>query len=73
MDVYSWIFIAVFGVALAAAVTSAVCKRVYEKRMIKFFSKASNYTTEERETIKKILKDNSEDLGINIFDLMEDN
>lgn len=70
MDTVSWIFVAVFGIALVVAATSAICKRAYERRMIKAFSNASNYTPDEKETIKKMLKENSEDLGINIFDLI---
>ena len=72
MSVCSWIFVIVFGIAFVAAVTSAICKRIYEKRMIKFFSNVSNYTTDERETVKKMLKENSEDLGINVFELMDE-
>ena len=72
MSIYSWIFIAVFGIAFVVAVTSAICKRIYEKRIVKFFSNASNFTSEEKKTIKKMLEENSEDLGIDIFDLMED-
>lgn len=72
MSVYSWIFIVVFGVAFVAAVTSAICKRSYEKKIIRFFSKADSYTPEEKSTIKKMLRESSEDLGIDVFELMED-
>ena len=71
MNTLSWIFVVVFGIAFVAAITSAICKRVYEKRMIKFFSNAHNYTPDEKETIKKMLKENSEDLGIDVLELME--
>lgn len=71
MDVYSWIFVIVFGSAFIAAITAGICKYIYEKRMIKMFSKACNFTSEEQETYKKMLKEASVDTGISIFELFE--
>ena len=66
LNAYSLIFLVVFGVAFVAAVTSAICKYMYEKRMIAFISKECNGVPEEQETRKKILGNLVEEFELDI-------
>ena len=72
MNIVSWIFIAVFGAASIAVFTSVICKYIYVKKTAKLMERACNFTEEERATYKKMLKDNSSCLGINIFELFDE-
>ena len=72
MTPVSWIFIAVFGIASIVALTSIVCKYIYAKKTAMLMKRACNFTEEERAIYKKMLKDNSNSLGVNIFELLDD-
>lgn len=72
MNVVSWIFVVVFGVAFVATITSFICKYIYTKKTRALMEKACNFTEEERETYKKMLQENSKDLRVNIFDLFDE-
>lgn len=72
MSIVSWIFVIVFGIAFVAAVTSAICKYIYEKKTRVLIIRACNFSEEERETYKKMLENNSNSLGVNIFELLDD-
>ena len=66
LDVYSLIFLVVFGVAFVVAATSAICKYTYEKRMIAFILKERNGVPEEQETSKRILGNLVEEFELDV-------
>lgn len=72
MNTISWIFVVVFGVAFTVVATIAICKNAYARKAAVIMEKACNFSEEERETYKKMLADNSQSLGVNIFELFDD-
>ena len=56
MDIISWIFIIVFGAAIVSVISAFVTKTRYEKRMVKLFRKACEFSPEEQLRYQNMLK-----------------